>query len=403
MRFRLLQMIFCVLTVGCLAASSPAAAGALRVGLLLPLSGPLAQAGESARNAAEMAVEGAGNISLQIADTAGTSEGARDAAGRLIDSQQVHAMVGTLASPAAWAAAEAAETAGVPLLICGASAPAITGRPLQYVFRLNPTTDEKYAVLASFLDRFSAQDRSTAVFCEDSPSATALSEAWLSAAPVVKLDPMYRIVFSAGLVDYRPELARARVKQPAIEVLIADPADGARMMRQSRRMNLAPALILGDAAGFARPAFAEAAGAFGEYVCALVPWAPSAAYPGARRFSESYQDRYGRVPGYPAAMTYAALRVLEDAAGRAGTEDGAALRGALAVADTTTICGRVRFDPKSARPGQNQSSWLLVQWQSGRLETVWPPNRASAAPVFPFPAWRSRRDLEAPDGSRPPP
>jgi branched-chain amino acid transport system substrate-binding protein len=233
----------------------------------------------------------------------------------------------------------------------------------------------------------------------------ALSEAWLAASPTLALDPLYRIPFAPSLVDYRPELARARIKEPSLVVLIASPADGALMMRQCRGMNLVPALILGEAAGFAAPAFIEKAGGYGEYLCALVPWAPSARNAGSRRFVENFQARFGWVPGHDAALAYAAMTVLSDAARRAGAQNRSALRGALAVAQLATICGRVHFDPRSARPGQNPSNWLLVQWQSGRLETIWPPDKASAEPVFPFPSWRSRPWLTvtSPEGPTPEP
>jgi branched-chain amino acid transport system substrate-binding protein len=299
-------------------------------------------------------------------------------------------MAGAIASPAAWAAAEAAERAGVALLICGASATAITEPPWRHVFRINPPVEEKYAALAAFLDRFDVEDRSVAVLCEQRPEVKALSESWLSAAPTMGLDPLFRVFFTPGLVDYRPELARIRVKRPALMILIADPSDGALMIRQSRQLNLSPSLLLGESAGFARTAFAEAAGGFGEFVCALMPWAPSASNPGARRFTDNYRRRFGQVPGHHAAMAHAAMTALADSARRARTESRRALRDALAGTDLSTVCGRVRFDPRSARPGQNRSSWLLVQWQAGRLETVWPPAKASADPVFPAPQWRSR-------------
>ncbi|MGD8366409.1 MAG: ABC transporter substrate-binding protein [Desulfobacterales bacterium] len=401
MRFGLLSMLCAVLAVGCLTFCFPTDAGAVRVGLLLPLSGPMASAGEAARDAAAMAAAETGTIDLRVADTAGTSEGGRSAARRLIETEQVHALAGAMTSPAARAAAQTAEAAGVPLLIFGASATAITETPWHYVFRINPPTEEKFASLGSFLDRVSPPDRATAVFCEDRPPAKALSEEWLAASPTLGLDPLYRIPFVPGLVDYRPELARARIKDPALMVLITAAADGALMLRQSREMNLMPSLVLGEAAGFAAPDFIEKAGKFGEYLCTLVPWAPSALNPGSRRFAEDFHRRFGWVPGHHEALSYAAMTVLTDAATRAVAQNRVAIREALAVTNLPTVCGQVRFDPKSARPGQNPSTFLLVQWQSGKLETIWPRDKASAEPVFPFPAWRSRPGLSVPSPKPP--
>ena len=386
-----LPSLLCLAAATAILAAAPPSIAALRVGLLLPLSGPMAPAGQAARTAAEMGGQDTGGIDLKVVDTAGTAKGGRSAAKQLIASDRVHVMAGALSSPAAWAAAAVAESSGVPLLIFGAAATAITEPPWQYVFRINPPVEEKFAALASFLDRFSLKDRSTVVFCEDRPPAMALSEMWLSAAATAGLDPLFRIPFAPDLVDYRPELARARVKKPSIAVLIASAADGALMLRQGRQLNLAPALVLGDAAGFARPEFAAAGEDSTEYVCTLLPWAPSVPHAGVRRFVAAYRNRYGQSPGHHQAQAFAAMQVVADAAARAGKPSRSAIRRALSTANLATICGQVRFDPNSARPGQNRSSWLIVQWQSGRLETVWPPDKASADPVFPFPPWRSDR------------
>ncbi len=362
-------------------------AEAVRIGVLLPLSGPMAPAGEAARTGFDLAAASDGfaapEAALHVADTAGSSEGGRTAAMRLIQEKQVQVLVGCLTSPAAWSAAAVAEAAGVPLLISGAGSTAITEPPYRFVFRLNPPVEDKYSVLASFLDRYLPDNRSTAILCESLPPAETLSEQWVAQAPALGLNPLFRVRFLPGRIDYRPELARVRVKKPALLVLIAAPADAALMVHQHRRLHLAPKLILGEAPGVVRPEFAETAGGAGDFICALVPWAASASFPGARRFSQDYFNRYGRDPGHHEALAFAALNVVADAVSRSRPARKGDLRNAMAKTDLSTICGTVRFNEKSARPGQNRASWLIVQWQSGRLETVWPQNRASAKPVFP--------------------
>ncbi|GEM_PF-4557543 len=362
-------------------------AEAVRIGVLLPLSGPMAPAGEAARTGVDMAAASDGfaapGATLHVADTAGSSEGGRTATMRLIREKQVDVLVGCLTSPAAWSAAAVAEASGVPLLISGAGSTAITEPPYRFVFRLNPPVEEKYAALASFMDRYVPASRTAAVLCEALPPAETLSEQWLAQAAALDLDPLFRVRFAPGRIDYRPELAKVRVKKPALLVLIAAPADAALMMRQRLHMPLAPKVIIGEAPGVARPEFAGTAGKAGESLCALVPWAASASFPGARRFTRAYFERYGRLPGHHEALGFAALNVVADAVSRSRPTSKGALRNAMAKTDLSTICGVVRFNAKGARPGQNRAPWLLVQWQSGRLETVWPRNRASAEPIFP--------------------
>lgn len=249
-------------------------AEAVRIGILLPLSGPMAAAGEAARTGFDLAAASNGfagpGPTLHVADTAGSSEGGRTAAMRLIQEKQVDVLIGCLTSPAAWSAAAVAEAAGVPLLICGASSTAITEPPYRFVFRLNPPVEEKYSVLASFLERYLPSNRSAAVLCEALPPAEALSEQWLAQAAALELDPLFLVRFSPGRIDYRPELAKVRVKKPALLVLIAAPADTALMMRQHRHMHLNPKLILAEAPGVTRPDFADTAIAGGGNPCA--PW-----------------------------------------------------------------------------------------------------------------------------------
>ena len=66
------------------------------------------------------------------------------------------------------------------------------------------------------------------------------------------------------------------------------------------------------------------------------------------------------------------------------------VRSALAALDINTFFGRIRFDPQ----GENSyRSTLVVQIQSGRQLTVWPPELASAMPAYPTPSWSQRLGL----------
>jgi ABC-type branched-subunit amino acid transport system substrate-binding protein len=92
-------------------------AGLVRVGLLVPLSGPAAPVGQALLNAAEMALFDIGDehFVLQVYDSQGTAEGAAKAVQTAI-SHGVQLILGPLFSAEAKAAAPAAAAAGINMI-----------------------------------------------------------------------------------------------------------------------------------------------------------------------------------------------------------------------------------------------------------------------------------------------
>ncbi|MGE4063879.1 MAG: penicillin-binding protein activator [Rhodospirillaceae bacterium] len=106
----------------------PDASGLVRVGLLVPLTGPSAAVGQALLNAAEMALFDVADerFVLQAYDTGGTPEGATQAAERAL-SHGAQLLLGPLFSAEARAVAPAADAAGVNI-VAFSTDPAIAGR-----------------------------------------------------------------------------------------------------------------------------------------------------------------------------------------------------------------------------------------------------------------------------------
>jgi branched-chain amino acid transport system substrate-binding protein len=86
------------------------------------------------------------------------------------------------------------------------------------------------------------------------------------------------------------------------------------------------------------------------------------------------------VPSYHAATAYAAGQILEQAVKAAGSLERAAVRKALYALDTNTIIGRYAVDRRGV---QIKRFPLIVQWQAGKREIVWPPELRTAPPRLP--------------------
>jgi branched-chain amino acid transport system substrate-binding protein len=95
----------------------PARPAEIKVGLMLPLSGPAADLAQDMLQAAEMALfdVGPNNVVLLPRDTGGTPEGARRAANSLV-AENVEVIIGPLFSQAVEATNPIAQAAGIPVL-----------------------------------------------------------------------------------------------------------------------------------------------------------------------------------------------------------------------------------------------------------------------------------------------
>ncbi len=107
---------------------------------------------------------------------------------------------------------------------------------------------------------------------------------------------------------------------------------------------------------------------------------------GVKPLNEAYVRRYGRPADPIVGPGYAAVQVLVDAISRAGAPDREKIRNALAETSMVTVMGPMRFRPN----GTAIVSGLVLQWQKGKQELVWPREFATASFIYPAPAWGQR-------------
>lgn len=110
-------------------------------------------------------------------------------------------------------------------------------------------------------------------------------------------------------------------------------------------------------------------------------WEPTdrITYPGSARFIETYRKRFGIDPSYHAAAAYASGQILAEAARRAKSLDREKIRTVLATQTLRSVIGSFK-----TRDGlQIGHKTLVVQWQDGKKEIVWPEDMRTKHPRFP--------------------
>jgi branched-chain amino acid transport system substrate-binding protein len=102
----------------------------------------------------------------------------------------------------------------------------------------------------------------------------------------------------------------------------------------------------------------------------------------SKNFTESFRAEYGIEPEYHAAGGYACCQVLEQAVEATGNLDNEALKETLLHRVFRTAMGKLRF----GTDGLPSGTIKVCQWQSGKLEIVYPELGRTAPPRLDFDA-----------------
>lgn len=391
-------LIVTVSFVFCFGAPQAIAADTIKVGIVLPLTGKLAKFGEIENKSFLMAVKeinAAGGargkkIELIIEDTTGKPDVGRSAIEKLITQDKVVMIGGGYSSSVTWATIAVAQQNKIPFLVNTGSADKITEQGWEYIFRLNPPVSEYPGAFASFLTTVATDIKTVAILHENSLFGQSGSKKFVKQCAALGLDVVMKEGYEAGAIDFKPLLVKVRAKRPDVIYMISYIMDAALLMRQSKELNLNPRLFVGGAAGFTLPEFTKNAGDASDYVYSATLWTPSVPYPGALAYYDKFVAKYKTPTEYHGAEAYSAMYVIADALKRANSLTPADVREALAKTNLITAFGPVKFIAYDKKTNQNKLPTFLVQWQKGKLETVWPAKVATQKYIYPAPKWSQR-------------
>ena len=384
-----------------LALSTPAFAD-MKFGSLYPISGPLALLGEESARGLELAVDevnAAGGVKgeqivLERGDAVDNNQATGEAR-RLVSLVGVQAIFGTYSSSRAIAASQVTELAGVPYFELGAVADEVTSRGFEYLFRTNPTAEnmgkDSIAMLVSSIAPGLGKDPKElklGLIYEDSAYGTSVAGHQESNAKEAGLNVALKSGYPANTVDLSSLVLELREKGVDVVLQTSYQNDSVLFLQQANEAGYKPAAIIGGGGGYSMQPTADAVGhelIEGVFDVDFTQYAvnPEAA-PGIEKFVEAYKAKYGADPrsGHSLNNYVGAKAVFEAINAGEGFEPDqivAAVKG-LEVADGSTAAG---YGIKFNDTNQNErASMMGMQWQDGKLVTVYPEKAAVAEMRF---------------------
>jgi len=391
-------------------------ADAVKIGVIYPLTGNAASAGQSAKDAANLAVDivntaypalkslplgptaglpnlGGAKIELDEADHQGNPQVGQQQTLRLITQDHVVAMIGSYHSSVTLVATAVAERQGIPYLVADSVATNITGRGFKWTFRTTPYAPDFAKAYAEFLTDLKKSGKkidSLAIVNENTDYGTSVAASIVEAAKTTNIKLVGQIAYNANSSDVAAQVLQLKSLQPDAVIFISYTADAILYFRTMKNLDYLPPIIIGDDAGFADPTFIPNVGDLAQG--AINRSAFDIGKPGSNSYivNQMFKTKYGRDLDDTSARWMQGFLVLADAINRAGSTEPDKIQAALRATDLKPdqlILGYngVKFDDT----GQNTlASTFLIQLQGKQYISVWPEDRATGKLQWPMRGWR---------------
>ena len=392
------------------------AADTVKIGVIYPLTGNAASAGQSAKDAVELGAEivnkaypelknlplgataglpnlGGAKIELIGADHQGNPQVGQQQTLRLITQEHVVAMLGSYHSSVSLVATAVAERQGIPFLVADSVAANITGRGFKWTFRTTPYAPDFAKAYTQFLNDLKKSGHKVekiAIVNENTDYGSSVAASVADAAAAAKLTVVARIPYNANSSDVNAQVLQLKTVQPDVVIFISYTADTILYFKTMKNLDYLPPIIIGDDAGFSDPAFIPNVGDLAQGAINRSAFDTGKPETNSYIINEMFKKKYGRDLDDTSARWMQGFLVLADAINRAGSTDPAKIQAALQATDlkqNQLMIGYqgVKFD----QTGQNVlASTYLIQLRGKEYVSVWPENLATHKLELPMKGWR---------------
>jgi branched-chain amino acid transport system substrate-binding protein len=360
-----------------------AAAQDIRIGVLMPISGPGSYFGVMDKEGMELALEqlkGGVNghkLVVQYEDSACSPLQATNTAKRILDQFKPHIVIGEECSDASLAIAPILEQAKVPMLNAGSVTMKLTESGYKYVFRIFPNAEQQSGPLVDVARRvLKAQ---TAVVLHEktnagNDNAEGFSKPFTAAGGKVLAD----IDFARDVNDFTA-IATRIASLGKVDVLPTFALEG-QTVRLAQA--LAQAKVVKGGGGSAVQmgsiwlpyGFDQKAGQASEGYVRIIQFDPNEKRKMVQDFVKAFKAKYGadKVPTHINAHAYDTILLVAEAV-RRGAKDAESIRDRLSkMKDVEVTTGKISFDPKGQNADlsvihfvetQKDLSWKALDWQ----------------------------------------
>ena len=314
--------------------ASGASGDVIKIGEYGSMTGSEATFGQSTHQGVEMAVKernAAGGvkgrqIQLISYDDQGKSQEVVTAVSRLVQQDQVVAIIGEVASSRSIAGGQVAQRYGVPMITPSSTNPQVTeiGDMISRVCFIDPFQG---FVGASFAKGQLKLDKAATLYNRAQAYSTGLNAEFAKAFKLLGGEVLIEQAYGDGDNDFSAQLTAIRGKNPQFIYIPGYYTEVVNIARQARKLGITCPLIGGD--GWVSEALKNAGDALdGCYFSDH--YSQQDKRPEVQEFLKKYNAQYGKIPDSMAALGYDAANLLFDAMERSPSLSGKDLAATIA-------------------------------------------------------------------------
>ena len=375
-----------------------AQSSSIKIGVLQPVTGALAQDGALGKLGADAAFKlindnggikslGGAKLEMVFGDARSTPDGGTAEVERMA-SEGVAAIVGGFASPICLAATQAASRYDIPYIVDVGVSDQITSRGLTNTFRFAPgfgmASKQALENLVKLNDSAGKPSKTVVLVHEDGLFGTGLAKLMQDELPKLGFEVVDVIAHPTPARDMSNIALQIRAKNPDLVIPSSYYNEMVLLARTLQQQKVRPKgvyCVLNGAASNYRfvKEFPEAA----QYVMDTNHWYDPRKEAALALKKQVEAD--GKFFTYNVALNYSDVLLLADAIERAASADRKAITAAIA---SSTFAGHIMpYGPTQFVNGQNTGAAVVnTQVQDGDIKVIFPADFADAKPVYPVPA-----------------
>ena len=346
----------------------------VKIGLISPLTGDMAEKGLNQETAAKLAVDeinanggvmdGKYVLELISEDDAGTPNNSVTVATKLITQDEVNVIVGSLPSTCTLAIMDITESYGITQIAPSSTAASITQQGNEYIFR-NAASD---AVIVAGLIDYAKNTLGFTKFGVISDTTDFGLGGGDAARELIGADPdlelVYDELYTFGDTDFSVQLTKMEAAAPEVVIGWGDSTSFYRLTQQIMQADIVT-FMTGTAA--ASQAIFDTIGEDAAGVYFGTPFTVANPDPAVQEFAAKFEEVAGYAPDMNAAQNYDAIYMIKAAIEACDSIDSTDIRDAIrSLKDIQGVAGVMNFD----ETGESNKTISICRITGGTAESV---------------------------------